>query len=853
MKCIRFDLNDRKKKKIFRFSSRKERKKDFLTKRNLINLNQRSSTQLHTTASSRRFWSFFEFSSKEENCQDAKKCPSSKDIVSTSLISTNEVDEVSKSGPPNLIRNISTVPPPNLKRYNSQFDLKSKTPISCLKLQNVLKQDSLVSLLDGNPVPKTLKWKLKGYKTLRNEQAGDFAFVPGGKSYDFDILTKDEQQELINSGNYADRSRAKARNSDAKSSDTICLTTKSIENVEEIFCRNKLIGQDNPIMDGSKKGGAETVTASSQKIPTATKLLVGNNNPNAPRKEDIKYLPILKTADFSTGQMKYQTQPSVQFSSKPPKNIPKPLPPIMKKQDSSEKKWVGETEEKKISQVPDPSITPIASTQTTETALPTEQHKLSPIPESKKVDVPVNEGGTFQFAKVPEPTVQQQQQQQQQQELQQLQQQQQQQQQLQQQLQEQQQLQQLQQQMQLEQEKQQQLQLEQQKQQQLQAEQQERQQQEAKEAAKSMEKEMVEPQASEERPAPEDDIINSKYALEMLRADEMEENLEEERSQAYFESDRNSSRRENKTGEMETEASEGEVSNEMSRQMEMREVESDMNDSELASTNPQVEPTKGTEQNIESPSEELKLKFFKPTPETRVDNKQTGNDQATTYFAPRKSSRSSRPSFVMEKPIMNISSPYENEPRMPTSPCAATQAKLLRASSSKHSHGSDMGGGKASSMAGNSGGGSRKPPSSYPPFTSRRSASNSSNCLTKKLPIARESEGGLRAIMMNTRSPSSNISTSTMNLRNKNKENQNMKNRKDKKCNKKECKRYCCPALQTPTDCDYTKFQCPNTKHIVNATKMVHYDPTCLPQEDEDEIREICTDPRAHKKCNRDR
>ena len=80
-----------------------------------------------------------------------------------------------------------------------------------------------------------------------------------------------------------------------------------------------------------------------------------------------------------------------------------------------------------------------------------------------------------------------------------------------------------------------------------------------------------------------------------------------------------------------------------------------------------------------------------------------------------------------------------------------------------------------------------------------------------------------------------------------------MKNRKDKKCNKKECKRYCCPALQTPTDCDYTKFQCPNTKHIVNATKMVHYDPTCLPQEDEDEIREICTDPRAHKKCNRDR
>lgn len=709
------------------------------------------------------------------------------------------------------------MPPPNLKR-NSQFDLKSKGPISCLKLQNVLKQDNLVSLLDGNPVPKTLKWKLKGYKTLRNEQAGDFAFVPGGKSYDFDILTKDE---LMNSSNCnADRSRTKGRNSDARN-DTICLTTKAIENVEEIFCRNKLIGKDDPIIEEAKIEKRETdmssaVAASNQKISTTSKLLVGTPGNIPPKKEDIKYLPILKT-DFSTGQMKYQTQPSVQFSSKPPKNIPKPLPPIMKRQDEGKK--LDEAEEKKASaQVGQPSahttpppitlsvtpsttpsmapsitppITPPIPPSTTQPTTPpiatSNQTKpsevvqrLNPIPEMKKAEKK-DSNTTVQFAKVPEPASQ-----------------------------------------------------------------------EATEATEAIEESVAEPEATmeteveaKEEAQPEDDITSSKYALEMLKADEMEEELRESR---YTESDRRNVSRHLSRGseEMETvEANEGEVESSRSEQMEMREAESDTNDSELASTNPQVEQlSKGTE-NIESPSETLNLKFLKPDP-------------AATYFAPRKSSRHGKTGFqaVMEKPVMNITNPYEHE-RVPSSPCAATQAKLLRSNTdSRNSQGSEMGGGKGSSMSGSSGGGSRKPPASYPPYTSRRSASsNSSNCLTKKLPIAREPESnGLRA-MLNTRNPSSNISTSTMNLRNKNKDNQNTKNRKDnKKSNKKECKRYCCPALQTPTDCDYTKFQCPNAKHeFLNATKMVHYDPTCLQSEDEAEIREFCTDPRSHKKCNRER
>lgn len=718
-----------------------------------------------------------------------------------------------------MIRNISTVPPSNLKRnYNSQFDLKSKGPISCLKLQNVLKQDNLVSLLDGNPVPKTLKWKLKGYKTLRNEQAGDFAFVPGGKSYDFDILTKDE---LMNSSNYnTDRSRTKGRrNSDAKNEDTICLTTKAIENVEEIFCRNKLIGKDDPIIAKIEKRDMSGVPKIS------SKLLVGTPN-IPPKKEDIKYLPILKT-DFSAGQLKYQTQPSVQFSSKPPKNIPKPLPPMMKRQDEGREK-LDEAEEKKASPkvgessvtpppIPTPSVTPsitppitppttppitppimqpiipppiaAASTQTK----PAEERKLSPIPEMKKVD---SVGNTVQFAKVPEPAPQQEA-------------------------------------------------------------------TEAAEAAEAMviEESVAEPEAvmeteveAKEEAQPEDDITTSKYALEMLKADEMEEELRESQGGRYIRERRNVSRHLSR-GSEEMDVNEGEAESSRSEQMvEMREAESDMNDSELASTNPQVEQlSKGTG-NIESPSEALNLKYFE---HDTAESKQAA-DPAATYFAPRKSSRHGRTGFqtIMEKPVMNISNPYEHE-RVPSSPCAATQAKLLRSNTDgRNSQGSEMGGGKRSTMGGSSGGGSRKPPpASYPPYTSRRSASsNSSNCLTKKLPIAESN--GLRA-MMNTRNPSSNISTSTMNLRNKNKENQNMKNRKDNKKNnnnKKECKRYCCPALQTPTDCDYTKFQCPNAKHeFINSTKMVHYDPTCLPAEDETEMREFCTDPSAHKKCNRER
>lgn len=276
-----------------------------------------SSSQLHTSPSSGRFWSFFEFSSKEEPCRDAKKCPSSKDMVSP-LLSANPIDAVRKPLSANAALAPSTL---SLTPKMYGFDLKT-TPISCLKIPRPLRQDNLMSLLDGNPVPRTLKWKLKGYKTLRNEQAGDFAFVPGGKTCDFDILSRTDCSELLNEANGVTKAVAKQQkvalpkleNVDKK--DTLCLTAKAIENKEKAGCVNKLelgkldVGKNE--VSKMESSNLPALLEAPKPIPEMPKLLASS----LPKKEDIQFLPVSK-AELPAIPMKSQAQPSVRYSSQP--------------------------------------------------------------------------------------------------------------------------------------------------------------------------------------------------------------------------------------------------------------------------------------------------------------------------------------------------------------------------------------------------------------------------------------------------------------------------------------------------------------------------------------------------------
>ncbi|XP_017767656.1 PREDICTED: serine/arginine repetitive matrix protein 1-like [Eufriesea mexicana] len=303
--------------------------------------NYQFSSQLHTSTSSRRFWNFFDFSAKEEPCRDAKKCPSSKDVTST-LYSSNELESVPKSSHSNAFTTTVTLNP---RTYGSQFDLKS-TPMSCLRIHRPLKQDNLLSLLDGNPVPKTLKWKLKGYKTLRNEQAGDFAFVPGERSYDFDILSRNEYSDLIESSNCMTKvippkrdlcSRTGCSGGTGKK-DMLCLTAKAIENKADTECIQKLKTNNTNIVqiEAAKRKPSvpsssnvevvdKPVTMFTEKGPETPKLLASSTL----KRENIKYLPISKS-ELSTVQMKCNTQPSAQFSSRSSKKMSKPPVPVSK-------------------------------------------------------------------------------------------------------------------------------------------------------------------------------------------------------------------------------------------------------------------------------------------------------------------------------------------------------------------------------------------------------------------------------------------------------------------------------------------------------------------------------------------
>ena len=332
---------------------------------------------MHTTACPRRFWSAFNFSSKGESRSNEKKCSDSKDIVSPPLFLNADLDDVSKS----LSANTTATFSPSYST-ECQFDLKS-TPMNCLRIRKPLKEESLISLLDGHPVPKMLKWKLKGYKTLRNKQAIDFAFVPGEKSHDLDILPRNESQRAAdNLDDTVQRQESlatgkKTENNDKK--DTLRLMTKAIENKAETEAKDiDKIVENN---DGSKDESERNVSDQ--------KLLLNSSV----RKEDVKYLPILKS------ELKYQTQPVARFSSRPPKKLRKPSAPIFKRTDykrpdsekeiPDEEKNVLEFEEEREASLAKPSIpkfSELAENSTERSSVESQRNEEHPIEHEMKTE-----------------------------------------------------------------------------------------------------------------------------------------------------------------------------------------------------------------------------------------------------------------------------------------------------------------------------------------------------------------------------------------------------------------------------------------------------------------------------------
>ncbi|CAL7949759.1 unnamed protein product [Xylocopa violacea] len=309
----------------------------------LVSNHQSPSSQLHTSPSSGRFWSFFEFPAKEEPCRDVKKSPSSKDVVSTTLASSNELDGASNPASTTMTTTVALNP----NEYGYHLDLRS-TPMSWLKVHKPLNQENLMSLLDGNPVPKTLKWKLKGYKTLRNEQAGDFAFVPGGKSCDFDILSRNEFEELVPLSNYPNKVASKGKTVSSKTGDSGSLrsTPKIIESMEKTNHAKELEGVK---IDAAENEARKQIVshdlndkaefrANQEVFATPTQGTI-----SATKVEDVKFLPISKS-EVSTSQVKLRTQPSARYSSEPPKKIPKPSAPVFK-QSKEKSPMVDATEE----------------------------------------------------------------------------------------------------------------------------------------------------------------------------------------------------------------------------------------------------------------------------------------------------------------------------------------------------------------------------------------------------------------------------------------------------------------------------------------------------------------------------
>ncbi|XP_031833451.2 uncharacterized protein LOC116427356 [Nomia melanderi] len=281
------------------------------------------SCNLHCATSSRRFWNLFEFSNKTEVPHDSKRCEPSKDIVPTERIAC-ETEDVWTNPPSVPTIGAITSMTMNSRLYGYKLDPRV-TPINMSEM-NPLKNDDFMSLLDGNPVPKTMKWKLKGYKTLRRRRTDDFAFVPGAKyDYDVDILSSSN----CNAMGDVQTSPKTAKNANALGKDII-LSAKAIETKDraEFAPRNEIIRSEQvevtKINEAKRKfqteelnssNPMETGVVSSAKIQVAQKLL------SLPKVEKIIYLPISKP---EAPVMKCQSQPSAPYSSRPPDDSRKP-------------------------------------------------------------------------------------------------------------------------------------------------------------------------------------------------------------------------------------------------------------------------------------------------------------------------------------------------------------------------------------------------------------------------------------------------------------------------------------------------------------------------------------------------
>ncbi|KAK2580302.1 hypothetical protein KPH14_012541 [Odynerus spinipes] len=149
-----------------------------------------ATVRVHTTpTTSRKFWNLFEFSRKD-NRKEVQKLPKQrKERDALNKPKSNKLCDTSKS----MVAMTSSTEPASSNDYTFRYIPRIK-PKKKTSRTNINKPDELNSLLDGNLVPTNMKLKLKGYKTLRNEHAKDFAFVPGGKCFELDILpSKDEE------------------------------------------------------------------------------------------------------------------------------------------------------------------------------------------------------------------------------------------------------------------------------------------------------------------------------------------------------------------------------------------------------------------------------------------------------------------------------------------------------------------------------------------------------------------------------------------------------------------------------------------------------------------------------------
>ncbi|KZC06323.1 hypothetical protein WN55_10232 [Dufourea novaeangliae] len=682
------------------------------------------SAHLHTATTARRFWNFFEFAGKEDGSRGMKQQDLSRQFVGSEPM-VNETEEVSRIGSASIpsVAGVASMTP---KLHSCQFDLTGARRVSYLNIPKPINEDSLMSLLDGNPVPRTLKWKLKGYKTLRYQPSDDVGFVPGSKhQLDVDFLTSSYMNDLPETSTFSNalgtlepaegsiRTSSKllekvSENSAASPVKTI--ETEKLEDGETMEMKYmfdsdtvkvksiivKGVKEENAVEDPMISKG-QTVENIGKSWPSSgQKCLVGQKLLAVPKTENIKYLPISKP-ELPAVPLMHHLQPSVQYSSRPPDDFRESRLPQQEEITAGRKPPM-----KRYEQDPD---------------------------YSSDICREATEQGTH-----------------------------------------------------------------------------------------SMDRQAVAKESS-------------------WRTEDLDNYPED-------------------FGQQELETKPTEVTR-YGRHSSM---------SEKKSTDYQDHSVKNTGQRTSldaDPSEYFAPKSWK-------SRFQKGSDQKSLHEV----YESIGIDFGETAPL-KISSPAEGQQGTTTSPCAATHAKLQRngGNAPKRATGSS-GPLDGSSMSGNNGG-SRKPPAAaYPPFTTRRSSSSNTSLLTRPV---RVTTNPARRSTVNPKTSTSSISTGARRLRQKCRDEDPDDTcqgktictkprdvcKKRPSCGqtvKKKCKRYCCPALQTSPECDWDRFQCGKQqkkddcceRRPQRKSMKKKVDSTCLPPDESEGGREICTNPRRNvRSCER--